>query len=1014
MNHQSKINIIKASAGTGKTYTLVEFFFKILLSNPQNYFHALGLTFTKKAAAEMKERILKKTIQEISDSSNSLTVKEILSNILFNYSRFDFQTIDSFFHKIIKIFSKDLEIPPNFKIEEDEELFSELCLQQLYHESAHETELKNYLMEFILFSLENKDNWNIDFPLIELIGELQKDSTQKYLPFLRNKSLDDFRQRKDFHFSKIQDFEHKVNSQIDELEKNLEHLWNNLDIWKGKNRGLPSKLKKLKKLRELRYEDIKKILSFLYDENNYFSEPFRYTNETKSIKSFYSSINQLFDYSKWKEYKTHLIAYYSIQTTALFSKIYEIAEKIKSENQFILMSDIHLKIKEFIEKEPPEYLYWRMGQRYHFFMLDEFQDTSVTQFNNLKPLIETVIDTKPHEYSILVVGDVKQSIYRWRGSNPLLLQNLHQSNYFNQSLVKQLHINFRSSPVIVKFVNDFFNHIAQQYKEYFNLVKTNFSGLNQTAHHDYPGFVILQKICTPNIQNNNKETEELTSKQEIILKLLLETIKKYEHKGLSIAILVRTNSESRIIADFLTQHQITFTASESLLLSQSPLIQFLFETLKWINFPDNALSFLTAQNLAKNLDIAWNTSQLSDFSKELRRLNLYEQAERLVDFLGLYQNLDNQIIHFLQFVHHYENQDYKKNLSFWEWFERYAQKESFISNTTDAIQIMTIHQSKGLEFDIVLCPFLNWDLYPKANTKYWGIFNEYPYLLNYSSQQKDTLFTTEENILAYEKETQETILENTNLLYVAITRAKYGFWGCFYERKENTEWKKVSDYFQSYLSQLQNDSSIIQKNGFQVYIQGNEELTPEKIPSQNEVFTISSLEFCSPSSKIILKPIEKEDWEILLKRKQAIEKGTIIHKILEETQYFVDLDRVIEHFVLQGKISENQKNTIKEKITKLFENPLVQLWFSEKVTVLKEQKFLQVHEESKIVDRIVFHEDILYLIDFKTGQKYPEHIEQIKDYEQVIQQSDLKQIKNYKMIKKFLMYLDSNEIVEIE
>ncbi len=1024
MNGQKNINIIKASAGTGKTFNLVKNYLAHLLQDPSNYYHVLGLTFTKKAAAEMKKRILEDTLKIIENPNSNQILNQIqlhqpfihinkaienaellLKSILFEYSRFEFQTLDSFFYKIVKVFGKDLEIHPNFQMEEDTELFIELCLHKLFKESCVNEELKKYLLDFILYRFEENDSWNLDFPIQELTKEILKDTSSDFLDISRNKSFSDFENLKQIHLQFIKDYENQVLNLVREIENKIEPFKDNPKNWVDKSRGLPSKIKKLKKLKAINYDNRTQILNFLLGKK-YFSNKSYFQELENEIYEIALKLNNLMDIQSWKTYKTHLYAYKSLQTSALIFKLWDIGEKIKSENQFILMSDIHIKIKNFLKEEPAEYLYWRLGNRYYHFLLDEFQDTSVTQYENLKPLIENVITTKPQTSSALFVGDVKQSIYRWRGSQPSLLQNLHQdatfSYYANQ---KVLNTNFRSSPEIVTFVNEFFDEITKIPDEgELKLVKENFKELNQNHQKkEVNGYVKIQKVEK---KAKQEDTQELIDYKDSILLQVLELLKNPLKDCNDITILVRTNSESRNIANFLAQNQISFTASESLLMSNSLIIQFLFEALKWIHYPKDPVAQLTVSNLAQNLNLTFCPESFQSLFDTIKTQSLYEQTEFLIQYFQLYQSMNDEIIQFLEFVHQYENREYKKNLSFWDWFDRYAQKESLQLSSKEHIKIMTIHQSKGLEFDVVICPFLNWNLYPKANSKFWGIYENQPYLLNYNKELKYTKFITLPNSQsAFEKETIETILENTNILYVALTRAKKQFYGWFLESKNNHKTQNVSDYFE-YFFQKNDIEKIYEKGSF------SNDWEVKSTENQNEK-KCECLNHYEWKNKILLKPIDENDWNMLITRNEAIKRGLTIHKIFEKLKYFSDLEQIIDDFIAQGKILPSEKSSIIEKIQALFENPLMKLWFSENVFILKEQKFIQKYEENKIPDRMVIHQDILYIIDFKTGQKYPEHQEQLLVYEKMITKSNLKDIKNFHTIKKYLAYIDENEILEV-
>ncbi len=1021
MKQTALVKIIKASAGTGKTFNLVKNYLSYLLQNPANYRRVLGLTFTQKAAKEMKKRIIEETLliaesqlesnilQQIRSNTavNPYNAQSILEYILFDYSRFDFQTIDSFFYKIVKIFGKELDIHPNFQIEEDTDLFIQLCIEQLYKESNQNDEIRDYLYNFILYRLEEQETWNIDYPIQQLTSEIIKTSSYDYLQLFKNKHFNDFEALKKKHGDFIQKYETEIQNLIQNIQKLIQPYENQKDIWKEKSRGLPSKLKKFKNLRYLQFQDIRKLLIFLSNKEYFNQKKIEFENITEKIYPIYLELNQKLDISKWKLYKTNLFAYQSLQTSALLSKLWEIGEKIKQENFFILMSDINTKIKDFLEKEPSEYLYWRLGNRYEYFLLDEFQDTSETQYNNLKPLVESVIQTKMG-YA-LFVGDIKQSIYRWRGSKPSLLQNLSNEHAFHDFVTEEvLDTNFRSAPEIIQFVKNFFDVITKNFNNYKELFSI-YENLSDKAHKiSEKGYVKIKKINKENSTTKSIAKSEL--KEQILMELYqeLQNLKNCQ----DIAILVRTNAESRLVAHFLAQHQIPFTASDSLLMSNSLLIQFLFETLKFLHFPQQPINALTVRNLAYNLNIRFIQEEFLNFAKSIRGYNLYEQTENIIDYFGLYTHLNDDIVQFLEFVHHYENIEYNKNLSFWEWFERYSHEESIVLESKEPIKIMTIHQSKGLEFDVVFCPFLDWSLKPKAGTKYWGIYDGNPYLLSYKQEHECTLFYTLNKQNAFQTETQETILENTNILYVALTRAKKQLYGWFIGKKDSSnheilnDFTNVADFFELFFK-------FIAKNEHE-YVAGSfEDIWNNPNEIRREV--IQNLDYHPWRNHIFLKPATKKDWNFLIQNNdKATQRGIIIHKLLEQLKHINNLKSLVQDFVNQGKITLEDQTTIIEKIETLFQNPLVKLWFSENAFILKEQKIIQKNQESKIPDRLVIHDGVLYIIEYKTGQKYSEHTQQLQEYAHIIQQSNLKYIKPFHTIKQYLLYIDENEIVEVK
>lgn len=487
MHQPSTFQVYNASAGSGKTFTLVKEYLKIILTS-ENIFsfqNVLAITFTNKAAAEMKDRVLK-SLEDFSEERENDLMPEILQEtaldksiikqrsikildaILQNYSAFSITTIDSFTHKIIKSFAYDLGLPLNFEVELDAQTLLNEAVDVLISKIGTDKKLTNLLIEYSLEKADDDKSWDISRDLNEFAKVLLNEDDILHFKKLSNKSLDDFITLKK-----------KVKDQMDVIEKKFTSIADktlqfikdhNLEFSDFSYSGeYPKHFQKMQKLSTLKFEELKfdgRLNKNIEEGKNLYAaktpENAKQTIDAinEQLYQFYFESKEIFN-TYYSDYLLCQLLLKSIIPLAVLNKINNELSVIKEENNLQLNAEFNQLISENIKEQPAPFIYERIGQRFQNYFIDEMQDTSVLQWQNLIPLIDNALAQE--KSSLLLVGDAKQAIYRWRGGKAEQFIALGSENNNPFSIKKekqQLETNYRSYSEIIDFNNKFFKHTS--------------------------------------------------------------------------------------------------------------------------------------------------------------------------------------------------------------------------------------------------------------------------------------------------------------------------------------------------------------------------------------------------------------------------------------------------------------------------------------------------------------------------------------------------------------------------
>lgn len=1042
MQQPATFQVYNASAGSGKTFTLVKEYLKVLLNSDDifSFQKILAITFTNKAAGEMKERVLS-SLEDFSDGKeNDLftiivtetevdkqTIKErskrILNAILQNYSAFSITTIDSFTHKIIKNFAFDLGLSLNFEVEMDAVSLLNEAVDVLISKIGTDEKLTNLLIAYSLDKTDDDKSWDISRDLSEFARLLLSEEDVKHFRGLADKKLEDFTRLKASlykHQKELKDALKNVGQDCLELLKK-----NDLE-YKDFMRGTLPKFFADLSTKSVNIDFIKRseTIKKAIENNQYYSKSTT-DSVAASIEEIIPEIVRFFKKSEqiYQQFSMNKLALKSIIPLAVLNNINSELETIKEDNNIRLNAEFNQLISDNIKDQPAPFIYERIGQRFQYYFIDEMQDTSVLQWQNLIPLIANTLAQE--NSNLLLVGDGKQAIYRWRGGKAAQFIDLgsEEKNPFRVAKeIKNLETNFRSFSEIINFNNSFFQHTANflQKESYKNLFKEGNKQLENAKKGGYVSLSFLEK-------EDDKEIEKVKYPQKVLEKI--EQLK--ERFSLNeICVLTRTRKDGVAIANYLSEKGIAIISSETLLLQNSEKVSFIIDVLKVLQNPsDEETRFEMLYFLHQHLQIKTpKNSFLKAFSKvdnqtiltslknegvsfevaAFHQLPFYEKIEAIIRGFNLVNSSDAYVQFFLDIVLEQQRKgtDIGEFLAFWE-----LQKDrlSIVApESSNAVQIMTIHKSKGLEFPVVIFP-CDMDIYRQIKPKSW--LNELPesyngfneLLVDYS---KSLSFVSERGLEIYKQQRAELELDNFNLLYVTLTRAIEQL-HIITEKKISTKGEENTNFYSgifiNYLKQqnLWNTSVLDYSFG--------DDYRVSKKEQESSVVEIHEKFISTPwqEHNIVLLAGASKLWNT--EQGQAIDFGNLLHEIFAKIIHKKDVDMIVNHYHQQGVLNDKQTAFIKQRINQVVEHPKLVTYFTDEFIVYNEREIVAIDHQIVIPDRLVFLDKMeVVIIDYKTGSPALEHHQQLLKYENVLKTM------NFKVDKKILIYINEEiNIVEV-
>ncbi len=1053
MQNQTSFQVYNASAGSGKTFTLVKEYLKILIQSDNSYLFQkiLAITFTNKAAGEMKERVLHNLLefskQDVSVIANDMfenlvnetglsreiiqkRSKNLLQNILQNYSAFHIKTIDSFTNKLIKSFAFDLGMSLDFEVELDIDSILKETIDVIISKIGIDKELTIILVEFAKQKTLEDKSWDISRELFDISKLLLNENHANEIQKLENKSIANFKTLE----KKLKQKQVEIEKQFVEIgEKGLEIMDSLAVIHKDfYYTDLPNFFKKLIRFKNLKPGDLKFEGRLNKSINNDVLYGPKKPQEIKSaIDSVSEELIQLYFKAehvfndKYALYQLNKLILKNIIPLAILNTISKVLEEIKSDNNIRLNAEFNQIISKHLREEPAAFIYEKLGEKFKHFFIDEMQDTSVLQWENLIPLIDNALSEE--NSSLLLVGDAKQAIYRWRGGKAeqfidLSTEGITEANnpFQVEKEIKNLDTNYRSYSEIVNFNNHFFTHISKSFQKeaYQNLYQI---GNHQKHHKKEGGYVQLSFV--DKCENNEVRDQIFPEK---VYETILNLEGKFDRND--ICILVRKKTNGIAIANYLTEKGVDIVSSETLLIKNNNKIDFIINLLSFLKENDNddakfnVLEFLYHHLQIKNEqhDFIQEIVKLEtvDFFKALEKYQIfyspqnfdqspfYESIEEIIRSFKLTHESDAYLQFFLDFVFEFTQKKSQKNIDFLAYWEQKKEKLSIVaSNNKNAVQIMTIHKSKGLEFPVVIFPY-DLDIYKQLDPKAWydhldkKEYDGFESILVSASSNIE--YAGDYGKQIYKEQNEEMELDNFNLLYVTLTRAKEQLFIISENTDEKDKLKLYSQFFKDFLK-----TSSLWVEGKLVYEFGeNTRLSKKEMESINTEVQQSFISTSWQDHQINIVANSSLLWDN--ERGEAIKFGNLIHEMMSKINSEKDIDNTIIQFVNKGFLEKRRQNEIKNIILNIINHQELKKYFQEDSVVMNEREILTDDKQILIPDRLVFDENRVTIIDYKTGKPDKKHKYQIESYAQVLQSM------NFHVDEKLLVYIDDQiEVLKV-
>jgi len=1044
MKHNiTPINIISASAGSGKTYTLVFHFLKTLLSEPNAdaYRKMIALTFTNKAVFEMKSRILKtlnqfsgiKSEDQIPDmaheiceellfSLNELQYRsqQALKIILHDYAAFEIVTLDRFTYRVIRSFARDLGLSHSFEVEIQQKQMLTEVVDRVVKKAGLDKEITRLLELFTLHKFNDQLSWDISKNLLSIAELLLNENDRIPMQDFLLQSRSSFNRQHKFLESLLRSTKESINLIAVEV---LSLIQSNGITKDDFARGtLFNHFEKLKRL------DFKDLYKNQLEKNLDLKQKI-YTTKLDPSKA--SSIDQILPtlssaFHKAKElYHQFSLANDIFKQWIPMSLIKILATELElyqKESNKVLLATFNERISKEILYQATPYIYERLGEHYRYYFLDEFQDTSRLQWSNLIPLIKEPLeglDEQGNVGSLLVVGDPKQSIYRWRGGHVEQFLALLKGEIPFQvpADTKQLKKNHRSFHTIVKFNNVFFESILPHIHGTIN--KNLFKkGYHQNIKNPSIGYVEIDQF---------HEKDSLEALNTHVQKTY-DSISSALEQGFEpneIAVLVRTKAQASSICEFLVLQKIPFLSSESLNLSHSKEVQFLVALLQLALYENNLEEKLLVVEFFKasfNKEEAYHTFVSEHLKLPLQKifdkyginfnflkfktLPLYEAVEAAFYAFELSAVMDAHLQTFLDHLFEFSQQKHNDLMSFlMHWNQQGDSLYVATPKGLNAIQILTIHKAKGLEFPVVILPFLDDPIQGSHRTQVWLNTTEW-FGENLSKgwipYSKKIVDYGEAGEALFNQIQEANELDALNVLYVAMTRPVEQL--ILISNLKPTAGKNTQTQ-DSYPGLIQNFLKINNVDESRTYVQGHKrplikredesrelKVFPIEINSKKWQNSLMIQAYNQPQSKINSPKI----W------------GILIHDLLAKIETSEDLDWVLEEAFSLGRINENSVDLIKKLLLKVINHPSLNSFFKNEYKVWNERDILIPNEENIRPDRLMENRDEMILIDYKTGKSKEVDQDQIEHYKKIIGQ-----VFSGKKIKSYLVYIQEKKEVEV-
>ena len=1058
------LTIYRSSAGSGKTYTLVQEYLRIVLVNPRDYKHVLAVTFTNKATEEMKTRIIDTLSRLAITPPESLTkdrelyaemqaelamrkvtysVEEqagkVLRLILNDYSNFSVSTIESFFQRIVRAFARELNIPLGYDVEMQQEVVLQRIVDEMFMEVGLDPGLTQLFVRYLEGRLEEERGWNMDNEIKNLGREIFKEQFQRLVHSETGQEdrITLILELAGQLWGIRNAFEQEMNSLADEAFEIMNIYGLEVADFKYKMSGPANHFRKIL---QGEYEPGKRAREAAEDRLAWYkaADPQAFRIE-QALDAGLPDLMQRAIAAYDLRFSRYFTARHVLQTLYSFGVLGDLQRKLseyRREHNQLIISDTNFLLHPFVRDQDAPFIFEKVGTRYKYYLLDEFQDTSDMQWLNLRPLVG---DALGQGTGVLIVGDAKQSIYRWRNGNmELILREVQEQireMYGQEVIQKELRTNWRSSGDIVAFNNALFLRAAENMAEQFedpdhrNRFYQAYADVAQHAQKTgVPGFVSMEFYPHRSYQ----DPPETPGWQDLVLErtgALIAELMSSGFRGNQIMMLVRRNSEGVKIAEYLQQQHIKVVSNESLLIGNHPRVLFLQAVLRHLNHEGDAISraalayyheLITGNTQADHalFDTTAGRTLSAGFESaraSLRQLPVYECVAQLCRLFPLLLEPNAYVQGFLDAVLEYSSSQDASISGFLSWWEEVKEKRAIAAATeSDAVQIMTIHKAKGLEFPVVIVPFADWEITPGLRDILWlptkePPFDRLPYLpVRSGSALEKTLFQAE-----YAEEKLMAALDNLNLLYVAFTRAQTRLYAFTQDHSgKNTTASSRLSYLLNAIVPPEDLSGQMRESPRRFEFGSPAAPAAEQqADHQVDALDMQALQGALTGWDRRMRvrfTFDRYPFGDMMARREKVDLGAVLHEALSYVRTPADVPDAVERMFFKGYMPESEKPALRAQLDSVLQQTTAAGWYDKTWEVRNEAGIIGPDGQLLRPDRVMLRKGEAVVVDYKTGSERPEHRRQVASYMHALSQIGYPQVSGY------VYYIGSGQILAVQ
>lgn len=1069
------LTVYKASAGSGKTFTLAVEYIKLLVRNQQSYRNILAVTFTNKATEEMKMRILSQLYgiwKQLPDSRTyadrvcgdlgmepeavSQRAGTALRLLIHNYGYFRIETIDSFFQTVLRNLARELDLTANLRIELNDSQVEEHAVDRLIEELDTKNEILRLIIDYINDKIADDKSWNV-------IGQIKTFGKTIFRDFYKEESRQMADKTGDKAFMKR--YADNIRREMDDARERMERIADEFfDVLKSEGLSVD----------DLSYKSAGVAGLFIKMKNGAFDESIvgkRATDCLTDAKKWYSAkspqretihalaLGPLTDLlhtaleerpRQWRRYKSAELTLRHLYQLRLLGSIETKVRELNEEANRFLLSDTQQLLHSLISGSDSPFIFEKIGTQLEHVMIDEFQDTSSVQWRNFKVLLMECMSRE--DAANLIVGDVKQSIYRWRSGDWRLLNDIRgQFGGDDRMLdVKSLTMNYRSEGNIISFNNTFFAQAVEAECEALDSDGTAYVAQLRSAYADVAQQVPRERGGSGFVSVKLLPEEDF---EQAVLDELTATIELLRDNGTgaeSTAILVRTNRHIPLIAKHITERlpDVRIVSDEAFRLDASLAVCTLVQALHLLTHRDDALTRaaltktyilhierrgMTEQDMAHgNDDGALLPEAYTAHMDELSAMPLYDLAERLYAIFGL-ERLSGQSAYVCAFYDQLSSftQDHTADIdSFVAEWERTIRNKTIQSDETDGIRLISIHKSKGLEFDNVIIPFCDWQLEKSTGNVLWCKPTEAPYdelpVIPVDYSRKGMAGTIYEK--DYMDEYLQNCVDNLNLLYVAFTRASCNLFVIGRRDAKNSRSLLIQTCLPDIAAKLDatltgtDDGDGDKPVDFRFGTLAAKKCKAHDSGVSANVFVqpVTPMHICidtfdnktefmqSNQSRDFIAGDDGNDSD----RREYIKTGCILHKVFSEIRTTDDVDAAMTRLETEGMLDRKATEKVTAMLRKRLADPQTAEWFSGRWLLFNECSILSADETGAVKerrpDRVMTDGERMIVVDFKFGTPKESYREQVREYMQLLKGMGHKNVEGY------LWFVYENKVERVE